>query len=160
VVLQLCVYRLRMYPVWPIIKVERLIAALQKPEPDMEMFALAYAVAAATIAQISKNPANQPGATMAHTMEAHCQRARAKGGRGAPPNVNNLRVAFFLHAYHENQVPGGVQSILHLRKAMTICQMLGMHHESYYAKVPVAEQQIRRRIFWLLFITERSVSLK
>jgi hypothetical protein len=149
-----------MYPVWPIIKVERLIAALQKPEPDMEMFALAYAVAAATIAQISKNPANQPGATMAHTMEAHCQRARAKGGRGAPPNVNNLRVAFFLHAYHENQVPGGVQSILHLRKAMTICQMLGMHRESYYAKVPVAEQQIRRRIFWLLFITERSVSLK
>jgi hypothetical protein len=148
-----------MYPVWPIIKVERLIAALQKPQPDAEMFALAYAVAAATIAQIKKNTATQPGAVTAQTMEAYCQRARAKGGHEAPPNVNNLRVAFFLHAYHENQVPGGKQSILYLREAMTISQMLGMHRESYYAKVPVAEQQIRRRIFWLLFITERSVPL-
>src|ERR1700744_2444486 len=76
-VLQLCIYRLRMYPVWPIIKVERLVAALQKPSPDIEVFALAYAVAAATIAQIGPSDASQPGTVTAEMMEARCQYAKA-----------------------------------------------------------------------------------
>ena len=146
-----------MYPVWPIIKVERLIAALQKTEPDIEVFALAYAVAAATIAQIKTDPSPQPGAVTAQMMEARCQQARARIDPGATPTITTLRVAFFLHAYYENLSPGGLQSVLYLREAITISQMLDLHHESYYARVPVEEQQIRRRTFWLLFITERLV---
>ena len=154
-VLQLCIYRLRMYAVWPIIKVERLVAALQKPRPDIEVFALAYAVAAATIAQIKPKESSMPGTITAEMMEAQCQYAKAKRDASAPPNLTTVRIAFFLHIYYENQNPGGLQSILYLREAISIAQVLGLHRESYYKNVIREEQQIRRRTLWLLFVTER-----
>ena len=154
-VLQLCIYRLRMYPVWPIIKVERLVASLQKQQPDIEVFALAYAVAAATIAQIRAPSTSQPGATTAEFMEAQCQYAKARRDTSQPPNLSTVRIAFFLHIYYENQEPGGLQSILYLREAISIAHIVGLHRESYYHKVEPEEQQIRRRTLWLLFVTER-----
>jgi Fungal specific transcription factor domain len=155
-VLQLCVYRLRMYPVWPIIKVERLVASLQRFQPDsIEVFALAYAVAAATIAQIKTKESSQPGAVTAEMMEAQCQYAKAKSDPTEPPNVTTVRTAFFLHVYYENQAPGGLKSTLYLREAITMAHMMGLHRESYYKNVAVEEQQIRRRTLWLLFVTER-----
>jgi Fungal specific transcription factor domain/Fungal Zn(2)-Cys(6) binuclear cluster domain len=154
-VLQLCVYRLRVYPIWPIIKVERLVASLQRPEPDVEVFALAFAVAAATISQIKAKPSSQPGIVTAEMMEAQCQYAKARQPSGAPPNVTTVRIAFFLHIYYENQEPGCLQSILYLREAIAIAQIVGLHRESYYTNVQPGEQQIRRRTFWLLFVTER-----
>lgn len=158
-VLQLCIYRLRMYPVWPIIKVERLVAALQKPQPDIEVFAMAYAVAAATIAQIKPPTNSQPDAATAEFMEAQCQYAKARRDTSQPPNVTTIRIAFFLHVYYENQEPGGLKSILYLREAISIAHVIGLHRESYYTKVEPEEQQIRRRTLWLLFVTERGVSI-
>ena len=146
-----------MYPVWPIIKIERLVASLQGPDPDIEVFALAYAVAAATIAQIKPAPSSRPDNVTAEMMESRCQHARRRCNKSAAPNITTLRISFFLHIYYENQLPGGLQSILYLREAITMSQMLGLHRESYYVNVAQAEQQIRRRTFWLLFVTERYV---
>ena len=154
-VLQLCVYRLCMYPVWPIIKVERLIASLQRPQPDIEVFALAYAVAAATITQIKPKHGTRSDGVTAEEMEAYCQNAKAREEANVLPNITTLRIAFFLHIYYENQSPGSLKSISYLREAITISQLLGLHRESYYANVPQEEQQIRRRTLWLLFVTER-----
>ena len=148
-----------MYPVWPIIKVERLVAALQKPDPDIEVFALAYAVAAATIAQIKPAPSSRPDNVTAEMMESRCQHARTACFERQAPNITTLRISFFLHIYYENQTPGCLQSILYLREAITVAQMLGLHRESYYRSVAQEEQQIRRRTFWLLFVTERYVFL-
>ena len=154
--LQLCVYRLRMYPVWPIIKVERLVASLQKPEPDIEVFALAYAVAAATIAQIRTHPTEQqPGAVTAEMMEAQCQHAKVQRGKDQPPDLTTVRIPFFLHIYYENLEPGGLRSITYLREAIAVAHMVGLHRESYYSNVQQEEQEIRRRTLWLLFVTER-----
>ena len=105
-----------MYPVWPIIKVERLIAALQKPDPDIEVLALAYAVAAATIAQIKPAPSSRPDNVTAEMMELRCQNARTRCNKREAPNITTLRISFFLHIYYENQMPGGLQSILYLRE--------------------------------------------
>lgn len=79
-VLQLCVYRLRMFPVWPIVAVEDLMAALQKEgaAKDMEAYALANAVAAATIAQLKLSPLrNSAEIVTGESMEAEVQRVRA-----------------------------------------------------------------------------------
>jgi len=154
-VLQLCVYRLRMYPVWPIIKVERLVASLQKPEPDIEVFALAYAVAAATIAQIRTTASDKPGAVTAEMMEAQCQYAKVRRNKDQPPDLTTVRIPFFLHIYYENLEPGGLRSITYLREAIAVAHMVGLHRESYYANVQREEQEIRRRTLWLLFVTER-----
>ena len=154
--LQLCVYRLRMYPVWPIIKVERLVASLQKAEPDIEVYALAYAVAAATIAQIRTHGSeHQVGAVTAEMMEAQCQYAKARRNKDQPPDLTTVRIPFFLHIYYENLEPGGLRSITYLREAITVAHMLGLHRESYYSNVQREEQEIRRRTLWLLFVTER-----
>jgi hypothetical protein len=154
-VLQLCVYRLRCYPVWPIIKVERLVASLQKSQPDIEVFALAYAVAAATIAQIRAKPSEQPGGVTAEMMEAQCLYAKAHRNKDQPPDLTTVRIPFFLHIYYENLEPGGIQSITCLREAIAIAHMIGLHRESYYHNVEPEEQEIRRRTLWLLFVTER-----
>ena len=126
-VLQLCVYRLRCYPVWPIIKVERLVASLQKPQPDIEVFALAYAVAAATIAQIRSTPAEQPGGVTGEMMEAQCLFAKTRRNRHQPPDLTTVRIPFFLHIYYENLEPGGIRSITCLREAIAIAHMIGLH---------------------------------
>lgn len=70
-------------------------------------------------------------------------------------DLTALRTAFFLHVYHENMEPGGVKSLVFLREAITMAQMMGMHRESSYSCLPSEEQQLRRRILWLLFVTER-----
>lgn len=154
-VLQLCVYRLRMYPVWPIIKVERLVASLQRPEPDIEVFGLAYAVAAATIVRIRSKSSTQPGAVTAEMMEAQCQYAKARRNKRQPPDLTTVRIPFFLHMYHENLEPGGLQSLTYLREAIAVAHMIGLHRESYYSDVQPEEREIRRRTLWLLFIAER-----
>lgn len=43
----------------------------------------------------------------------------------------------------------------HLREATASIQLLGMQDESAYLGRDVAETSIKRRLFWLLFITER-----
>jgi hypothetical protein len=154
-VLQLCVYRLRMYPVWPIIKVERLVASLQKPDPDIEVLALAYAVAAATIARIKPKQVSENGGVTAKMMESRCQYTKERRNHGVPPDLTTVRIPFFLHIYHEELEPGGLNSIKYLREAIAIAQMIGLHREIYYRDVQPEEQEIRRRTLWLLFVTER-----
>jgi hypothetical protein len=145
-----------MFPVWPVVRVEEVIARLQRNEEDLENYALANAVGAATVAQLKLTRASLGGdAVTAEMMETECQRTRSIDKAGGQVNLTTLRIAFFLHVYHENQDVGGIKSLLYLREAITIGQMMGLHKESSYLALSSEEQQIRRRILWLLFVTER-----
>lgn len=72
-------------------------------------------------------------------------------------NINGLRTVFFLHVYHENLEPGGTKSLLYLRECITMAQIMALDKEASYADLGPEEQQFRRRVLWLLYITERSV---
>lgn len=49
----------------------------------------------------------------------------------------------------------------HLREATTLAQLLGMHEEAHYTAIPdVIERSRRRRLYWLLFVTERAYALQ
>ena len=48
---------------------------------------------------------------------------------------------------------------LHLRDATALAQLLGMQEEGTYANGDPAENSLKRRLFWLLFVTERYISL-
>jgi len=66
-----------MFPVWPIIAVEEMLAALQRREDGLEVYALANIVSAATIAQLKmKCLTNGAENVTAASMEAECQRAK------------------------------------------------------------------------------------
>lgn len=158
-VLYLCVYRVQLYPIWPIIKVERLIASLQSESPDVEVFALAYALAAATASRTQSTDLSISQRNHAQILEEKCQIARARVPPGRPPNLTTVRIAFFLHIYYESVEANSMKSMLYLREAVTIATMIGLHRESYYQEVPTQEREIRRRVLWLLFITERVISV-
>ncbi|KAK2019936.1 fungal-specific transcription factor domain-containing protein [Colletotrichum eremochloae] len=161
-VLRLCIYRLRLFPVWPIIAVEEIMASLSRDADDLESYVLANAVGAATIAQLKLTTTDNDDPATASSMEAECQRSRMalqEREGGLPMNLNWLRTSFFLHVYHENQEPGGAKSLLYLREAITIAQVMGLHKESSYMALPLPEQQMKRRILWLLFVTERGVAM-
>jgi len=92
-------------------------------------------------------------------MEGECQRTRLANKIASRLSLTNLRTAFFLHVYHENHEAGGVKSMLYLREAITMAQMMRLHQGSSYVSLSLEEQQLRRRILWLLFVTERGVSI-
>ena len=121
----------------------------------MVTYALANAVGAATMAQLKLDSPSD--AATASSMEAECQRTKGLDGDGRHASLDTLRIAFFLHVYHENQEAGGIQSLLYLREAITLAQIMGLHRESTYTSLAASEQEIRRRIIWLLFVTERYV---
>lgn len=160
-VLRLCIYRVRLFPVWPIVAVEDVISSLQRDVDNLETYALANVVGSATMAQLKLDRLSENGSNdsaTAHSMEAECQRVRALLQADAP-SLNMLRISFFLHIYHENQSPGGTKSLLYLREAITLAQIMGLHRKSICASLSTAEQQMRTRILWLLFVTERGVAM-
>lgn len=171
-IVRLCIFRLRLFPVWPILDAEAVIASLLRDptEIDLETYALANAVCAAIIAQLKlpfegRTDDNDPAT--ATSMAAECQQAKASlldhndvaGSEDVMKNLNMLRISFFQHIYHENMSPGGSKSLLFLREAITIAQIMGLHRKGLYHSLPLEESQMRRRIIWLLFVTERGVAM-
>ena len=153
----LYIYCVHMYPVWPIVDAERLISILQQDQdPTGESYVLATSVAAATIAQLRVGSNSLPDETITADMLAEeCLKVRRRGEYKSKVDLNNVCTSFFLHVYYENQQSGGSKSLLYLREAISLAQMMGLHRESSYAALPLEEQQIRRRVLWLLFVTER-----
>ncbi|KAF3765247.1 hypothetical protein M406DRAFT_259924 [Cryphonectria parasitica EP155] len=164
-IVRLCLYNHRLFPVWPILSVDNVIARLLRDQADVENFALANAICAAIIAQLKlpfEGRTDDDDPATAASMAAECQNAKAslQGGDGGPiMNLNMLRISFFQHIYHENLSPGGSKSLLFLREALTIAQIMGLQRQSTYASLSAEEQQMRSRILWLLFVTERGVAM-
>ncbi|KXL41857.1 MAG: hypothetical protein FE78DRAFT_116442, partial [Acidomyces sp. 'richmondensis'] len=158
----LYIYHVRMFPVWPIVNVEEVVAALQTDSEakDFETHALATAIASATFGQLRLDQSSLSNSTVTtNDFATACLRARNMWDYKAQVNLNTVRTSFFLHVYYENQDSGGSQSLLYLREAITSAQMMGLHRESSYADLSLEEKQIRRRVLWLLFVTERGVCI-
>lgn len=143
------VYAERLFPIWPIVDASQLHADLIDPG-NVKARHLANAVALATMAQLKLET---PWQGSAQQIERDAQEER-------PDDLlDSLRVSFFLHIYYENQTAGGTKSLVYLREAITKAQLLRIDRESTYASLPEADQQLLRRILWLLFVTERGVAM-
>ncbi|PKS04886.1 hypothetical protein jhhlp_008250 [Lomentospora prolificans] len=143
------IYASRLFPVWPIIDAAKLKQDLIVNPEHAGSLRLANAVALATIAQLKLETEWQPDPDTLQRLDAS----------ETTDLLDNLRTSFFLHIYHENLAAGGAKSLLFLREAITQAQILRLEHESSYVSLPDAEQQICRRVLWLLFVTERGVAL-
>lgn len=156
------VYAARLYPLWPIVEAAELRDALLSGSvpPGSTSHRLVEAVALATVEQLKlvtgwtgnaqlcrrrDGPADEPGDVAAVAAAHH--------------PLDELRISFFLHVYHENLEGGGASSLLFLREAITHAQILKLERESTYAALSEPDQQLYRRVFWLLFVTERYASL-
>lgn len=137
--------------------VEKVMSILQNTlDASLEVYALATSVAAATIAQLRLERNSQSNKSVtSDAFAVECLKARNLSDYRSKANLDNVRTAFFLHVYYENQQPGGSESLLYLREAISLAQMMSLHREASYSGLPPEEQQIRRRVLWLLFVTER-----
>lgn len=164
-IVRLCIYRLRLFPVWPILAAEDVIASLLRDPTDLSTHAFANAVCAAVIAQLKlpfEGRTDDNDHATAVSMAAECARIKTllqEGDECPDATLDMLRIAFFQHIYHENQSPGGAKSLMFLREAITTAQIMGLHRKSSYTLLSPEEQQMRRRILWLLFVTERGVAM-
>lgn len=141
------IYASRLFPVWPIVDTAKLKQSLTAQPRHTGTWRLATAVGLATVAQLGLDT----------TWRADPEKVWTDGSPAseAAEPLDDLRVSFFLHVHYENSAPGGRESLLYLRQAITLAQMQRLEHERAYASLPDADQHVYRRVLWLLFVTER-----
>ncbi|KAJ5894959.1 hypothetical protein N7495_006650 [Penicillium taxi] len=74
-------------------------------------------------------------------------------------SIENLLTSFFLYASYGNMDKQD-HAWFYLCQATSMAFTLGLHRESTYEDFTVEEAEERRRVFWLLFITERGYALQ
>lgn len=70
------------------------------------------------------------------------------------PTITSAMTSFFLFGCYFGLNKHNT-AWFHLREATASAQLLGMQEESYYLDGYVKDSSRKRRLFWLLFITER-----
>lgn len=75
------------------------------------------------------------------------------------PTVVSVMTSFFLFGCYYGLNKQNT-AWFHLREATASVQILGMDEESYYLEGYIKDTSSKRRLFWLLFITERQVTSK
>lgn len=71
-------------------------------------------------------------------------------------SLDAVLTSFFLFAAHGNLEEHDHASFC-LSESITMAFSLGLHNEETYIGLPKDERELRRRIFWLLFVTERYI---
>ena len=147
-----------MYAIWPVVDADSLIAELDHNMIETEVLALTFSVCAATGVQLrlmDEAPCKtwqQTGTTDRFASEA--ERVRKAVCVQENPSVASILIPFFLHVYYYSKNKK-VAAALCLREALTLCELLDLDKEQAYSSLPYTEQVHRRKIFWLLFVTER-----
>lgn len=149
------IFHQRLYPVWPIISRDELINRLQNDESDFESHALASALCAATIAQLRLRDDKAPfDSISAHDFGADAERLRRCFDHREHYTLSSLLTSFFLHIYFAN-VDKLRTSGFFLREALTYAHGLRLHQPDTYADADPVSRQLRLRIYWILFVSER-----
>jgi hypothetical protein len=152
----LAVFLRRLYSVWPIVSADELILRLTQDDQDLESFALAASLCAAVIAQLrlpehSKNISS----VSSHRFARETHRLRNRLEVHESYSLSSLLTAFFLHVYYANADKVRTASFL-LREALTHAHGLRLHRPESYESLDTIERQLRLRVYWILFVSERS----
>ena len=152
-----------MYAIWPVVDVAELLAKLRGSMDDPEACALAYSVCAATGAQLRldgfETGSTQRRFKIIDRFAVEAERYRATLDCTENATVACILIPFFLHMYYSIKQKRFTSTLL-LRESLTLCELLDLDKESAYATLPPEEQRYRRKVFWLLFVTERGNAMQ
>ncbi|OAL36615.1 hypothetical protein AYO20_04231 [Fonsecaea nubica] len=149
------VFRLRLYSVWPIVSHDELITALRNNHEDHESFSLAAALCAAVIAQLRLPEHVASFSSSSSELVAEAQRLRHFFEYREQYSMSSLLTSFFLHIYYANADKLRTAGF-YLRETLTYAHGLGLHQLDSYAGIDPRERQLRLRVYWTLFISERT----
>ncbi|PNY26303.1 AflYd/sugR/sugar regulator [Tolypocladium capitatum] len=152
----LFIFRERLYPIWPVVDVDELIAKLRVDDADYEAWALAASLCAATIAQLRlPGHANPLDACSSLRFVQDVQRSRELYDFRESDNVPSVLIPFFLHIYFANADKLHTAGV-YLRESITFAHGLCLDQPCLYDSLGPRDRSLHLRVFWLLFISERT----
>lgn len=148
-----------MYPTQPIIHRQKVGETIGQMENSTEAYCLTVSLCAYML--IQPNIALPAGIlsdadstlSLGQTLLEEAIRVRKGYDYIEAPTIWSVITSFFLFGSYFCLDKHNT-AWFHLREATTLSQLMGMHEESHYA-LDVVESSRRRRLYWLLFITER-----
>ncbi|MCJ1438343.1 hypothetical protein MMC27_007731, partial [Xylographa pallens] len=155
------------YPTMPILDQGRMEQTLKELDTRTEAYCLIGALCSFVVIQPDfhvQTAGDRPRTSSVRRVFAQCLRLveetlRVWNGydHKDSPTLTDVLIAFFLSAAYFGLEKANAAWI-HLREAITLAQLLGMHDEATYKRGDV-DGDIRRRLFWLLYVSERGYAL-
>lgn len=160
------VYLKYLYPIIPVVNSEQILNDSQQPEHlTAQRYAFVTALCAATHVQLQLDAMIDPSSSSAYYDSSLALSGieiltEATNARNECNNIceqvtlESLLTSFFLFAAYGN-LDRQDQAWFYLSQATSMALTLGLHREATYSAFGEEEAEERRRVFWLLFVTER-----
>jgi hypothetical protein len=162
-------YFAHMYPTMPILHRQRLEQQAMYMDQNLDTYCLLASMCAFILLQPGmpvpgSDPFSldsMPGANIVTSTLLMEETIRVRKGYDYmdSPTLNGLCTSYFLFGcYYALDLHD--KAWFHLREATTLVHMVGMNKETTYMQYDSIESSRRRRLFWLLFVTERAYALQ
>ena len=160
------VYLKYLYPIIPVVNPEQILNDSQHPEQlTIQRYAFLTALCAATHVQLQLDAMIDPSSSSSYYDSSLALSGieiltEAISARNECVNIceqvtiESLLTSFFLFAAYGN-LDRQDQAWFYLSQATSLALTLGLHREATYSTFGEEEAEERRRVFWLLFVTER-----
>ncbi|KAL7266087.1 hypothetical protein RUND412_011381 [Rhizina undulata] len=154
-----------MYPIMPVLHGDSFPEYLVTFQTNPETYSLLASLCAITIIQLcsipgnTTHPRNHLLAPLSRTLISETLRARKYFDYIETPTVDTTLTSFFLFCCYGN-LERHQHAWYYLREAISFMQALGIDNEKSYEDLDPVEGRRRRRVFWLLFISERAYAVQ
>jgi hypothetical protein len=154
-----------MYPTLPILHRGKLEAQARFADRDLDTYCLLTSLCAFMMIQpgmpVPGDPLgldSMPGANVMSGTMLMEETIRCRKGYDhlEAPTLGSLTTSYFLFGCYFG-LDIHTKAWFHLREATTLACILGMNKEETYMTYDVIDSSRRRRLYWLLFVTERYV---
>jgi hypothetical protein len=162
------VFLKHLFPIMPVVSAEALLRDGSRPESlSAPRYAFITALCAATHIQLKLDGAesgvdmqNQKArdkmAEFTEEFILSCAlKAREQYDVIEDSGIDSLLSSFFLFAAYGN-LDKQKHAWFYLSQCLSQSNALGLHNEATYTELDPVDAEMRRRIFWILFVTERS----
>lgn len=148
-----------LYPIMPIFHREALLPRLINYQSDPGRYALVCSLCAMTMVQLFTIPGNHNDlmSPLSEALISESLRARRYCDYIGSASIDTVITSFFLFCSYGNLEKHN-HAWYYLRESISFAQSIGLDEEKSYIELDAVEGQQRRRLFWLLFITERLAS--
>ena len=130
---------------------------------SVEQYCMLCAICAMTIVQLDASipqpPPLHPTKSTDEIFAAECLRERENFDFVENTSPLNVMASYFLFAYHGNKEKHA-KAWYYLQECISFVENLNMEDEATYAKLEPNEEQWSRRLYWLLFVTERAYAVQ
>ena len=147
-----------LFPIMPVLDRELYLNSIcHQDSISSDQYCLLTAVSAVTIVQLNLTIAfveqSIPGLSAGLLVE-QCLQERNRYEYIDEPTTSTVLTSFFLFGYYGNMEKHN-KARHHLHEAISFAEVVGLDDETHLSQLSVGEGQWCRRVFWLLFVTER-----